>query len=189
MTSSPTLDKMPRPPSSHGNWTVSLTTERRNKGTIDNYDVTKRARLTTSDSPRDTRVTPRERNRELHSHIKMNNVEYTCTDCHENIATEHRYLEHKAQNHLGQRWKCFACKRYFVRRLDRTLLRQVGDRWACCIYRSACPMVYFPSVEFLGAAILMFRSIARNITPFQHRNAFIQHTKEKTTVVTDREPG
>ena len=121
MTSSPTLDKMPRPPSSHGNWTVSLTTERRNKGTIDNYDVTKRARLTTSDSPRDTRVTPRERNRELHSHTKMNNVEYTCTDCHENIATEHRYLEHKAQNHLGQRWKCFACKRYFVRRLDRTL--------------------------------------------------------------------
>ena len=111
---------MPRPPSSHGNWSVPLPTERRNKGTIANYDVTKRARLTTSDSPRNTRVTPRERNRETHSHIKMN-VEYTCTACHENFVSEQSYLEHTAQNHLGQRWKCHACDRYFVRRLDRTL--------------------------------------------------------------------
>ena len=31
------------------------------------------------------------------------------------------YLEHTAQNHLGQRWKCHSCDQYFVRRLDRTL--------------------------------------------------------------------
>ena len=112
---------MPRPPSSHGNWPVSLSTERRNKGTIANYDVTKRARLTTSESPCNTRVTPRERNRETHSHIKMNNVEYTCTHCDENFVSEGSYLEHTAQNHLGQRWKCHSCDQYFVRRLDRTL--------------------------------------------------------------------
>ena len=112
---------MPRPSSSYGNWSVPLTTDRRNKGTIDNYDVTKRARPTTSDSPRNARVTPRERNRENHTHIIMNNVEYMCIYCDENFATEESYLNHKAQNHLGQRWKCHACDRYFVRRLDRSL--------------------------------------------------------------------
>ena len=112
---------MPRPPSSHGNWSVPLTTERRNKWTIDNYDVTKRARLTTSDSPRNTRVTPRERNREIHSHLTMNTVEYVCTSCNENFATEQNYLNHKDQNHLGQRWKCHICDRFFVRHLERSL--------------------------------------------------------------------
>ena len=112
---------MPRPLSSHGNWSVPLTTERRNKRTIDNYDVTKRARLTTSDSPRNTRVTPRERNREIHTHLIMNTVEYLYIFCYENFATEQSYLNHKAQNHLGQRWKCHICERFFVRRLERSL--------------------------------------------------------------------
>ena len=71
----------------------------------------------TSQHAGDTRV----RNRENHTHIKMNNVEYMCTSCHENFITEQSYLNHKAQNHLGQRWKCHACDRYFVRRLDRSL--------------------------------------------------------------------
>ena len=111
---------MPHPPSSHGNWSVPLTTERHNKRTIDNYDVTKRARLTTSDSPRNTRVTPRERNRETHTHLIMNTVGYVCTSCYKNFITEQSYLTHKAQNRLGQRWKCHACERYFVQCLERS---------------------------------------------------------------------
>ena len=112
---------MPRPPSSHGNWPVSLSTERRNKGTIANYDVTKRARPTTSESPRNTRVTPRERNRETHSLIKMNNVEYTCTHCDETSSQKEVISNIRPRTIWGQRWKCHSCDQYFVRRLDRTL--------------------------------------------------------------------
>ena len=81
------------------------------------------ARQTPSDSPRNTRVTPRERNRETTFITKMSNVEYVCTDCHENFDTERNYLNHRDQNHLGQQWKCHLCNRYFMRRLERSLHR------------------------------------------------------------------
>ena len=83
------------------------------------------ARLTPSDSPRNTRVTPREPNREITFITKMNNVEYVCQQCDKNFDTKQKYLYHLDQNHLGQRWKCHLCGRYFVRRLKRSLHRAV----------------------------------------------------------------
>ena len=82
-----------------------------------------RARQMPSDSPRNTRVTPWERNRETTFITKMSNVEYVCTDCHENFDTERNYLNHRDQNHLGHQWKCHLCNRYFMRRLERSLHR------------------------------------------------------------------
>ena len=107
--------QMPRPPSSHGNWSISLTTERRNKRTIDNYDVTKRyvhvKRHRTHLATRgwhhgNVTVKP------LSSQRKMNTMEYVCTTCNEIFDTERNYLNHRDQNHLGQRWKCHLCNRY-----------------------------------------------------------------------------
>ena len=76
-----------------------------------------------SDSPHNMRVTSRERYRETTFITKMSNVEYVCTICDEYFDTEQKYLDHKDQNHLGQRWKCHLCGRYFVRRLERSLHR------------------------------------------------------------------
>ena len=76
-----------------------------------------------SDSPRNTRMTPREPDHEITFITMMKNVEYICQQCGENFDTEQKYLYHRDQNHSGQRWKCHLCSRYLMRCLELSLHR------------------------------------------------------------------